>query len=95
MTLRTSTRGARLYVDLGGALRPRLWGWVGAVGPELQVAMYELHPRCELLDDLLGVGLVRGSGSGSGSVGLGLRLRLGLGLRMGLGMGLRLGLGLG
>lgn len=42
---------------LGGALRPRLRGWVGGVGPQLQVAMHELHPSGKLLDDLLGVGL--------------------------------------
>ena len=59
-------------IILGGALGPRLRGWVGAVGAELEVAVHELHPRRELLDHLLGLGLVR---------------RLGIGLRVGVGRG--------
>merc|ERR1719345_745277 len=44
-------------IVLGGALGPRLRGWVGAVGAQLEVAVHELHARRKLLDHLLGLGL--------------------------------------
>lgn len=88
-------------IILGGALGPRLRGWVGAVGAELEVAVHELHARRELLDHLLGLGLVRmlgiglrvGVGVGRGRSGSGSGLALGLffGLFFGLGLGLGLG----
>ena len=45
-------------IILGGALGPRLRGWVGAVGAELEVAVHELHPRRELLDQCTEVSCV-------------------------------------
>ena len=66
-------------IILGGALGPRLRGWVGAVGAELEVAVHELHARRELLDHLLGLGLV------------GVRVRVRVRVRNRIGIRVRVG----